>query len=47
MKIKITINQLKEVLKTEPAKYPIEIMMKNVDQSELLRIGNILNQNKK
>ena len=46
MKIKITISQLKEVLKSEPAKYPIEVMMKNVDQSELLKIGKLLNQKK-
>lgn len=46
MKIKITISQLKEILKTQPAKYPIEVMMRNVDQSELLKIGKLLNQKK-
>lgn len=42
MKLKITISQLREVLKTQPPKYPIEIMMNKVDQSELLKIGNLL-----
>lgn len=42
MKLKITISQLREVLKTQPPKYPIEIMMSKVDQSELLKIGNLL-----
>lgn len=42
MKLKITINQLREVLKTEVPKFPIEIMMSKVDQSELLKIGNLL-----
>lgn len=42
MKLKITINQLREILKTESPKFPVEIMMKNVDQNELLKIGNLL-----
>lgn len=42
MRLKITINQLREILKSQPSKYPIEIMMKNVDQNELLKIGNLL-----
>lgn len=42
MKIRLTISQLREILKTEPVKYPIEIMMSKVDQSELLKIGNLL-----
>lgn len=42
MKLKITINQLREVLKTQPPKFPVEIMMGNVDQAELLKIGNLL-----
>ena len=42
MKLKITIKQLRELLKTQAVKYPIEIMMSKVDQSELLKIGNLL-----
>ena len=42
MKLKITINQLREILKTESPKFPVEIMMKNIDQNELLKIGNLL-----
>jgi|GEM_PF-2181070 len=42
MKLKITIDQLKQILKTEVPKYPIEIMMSKVDKSELLKIGNLL-----
>ena len=42
MRLKITTNQLREILKTEFPKYPIEIMMNKVDQSELLKIGNLL-----
>lgn len=42
MKLKITISQLREVLKTEAPKFPVEIMMNSVDQSELLKIGNLL-----
>lgn len=42
MKLKITINQLREILKTEAPKFPVEIMMKNVDQNELLKIGKLL-----
>lgn len=42
MKIKITINQLREVLKTQPPKYPIEIFMSKVDREELLIIGKLL-----
>lgn len=46
MKLILTISQLREVLKTQPVKYPIEIMMSKVDQSELLKIGNLLKKNK-
>jgi hypothetical protein len=42
MKLKITISQLREILKTEVPKFPVEIMMSKVDQSELLKIGNLL-----
>lgn len=42
MKLKITINQLREILKTEAPKFPVEIMMKKVDQNELLKIGKLL-----
>ena len=42
MKLILTISQLREVLKTQAVKYPIEIMMSKVDQSELLKIGNLL-----
>ncbi len=42
MKLKLTISQLREVLKTEAPKFPIEIMMSKVDQNELLKIGNLL-----
>jgi len=46
MILKITINQLREVLKTQPVKYPIEIMMKNVDREELKQIGQLLKKKK-
>jgi hypothetical protein len=46
MKLKITISQLNQILKTEPTKFPIEVMMKNVDSNELMKIGSLL-QNKK
>ena len=42
MKLKITISQLKEVLRTEAPKFPIEVMMQNVDANELLKIGKLL-----
>jgi hypothetical protein len=42
MKLKMTISQLREILKTEVPKFPVEIMMSKVDQSELLKIGNLL-----
>jgi len=42
MKLKITISQLREVLKTQPPKFPVEIFMSKVDQAELLKIGNLL-----
>ncbi len=47
MKLKITISQLREVLKTEAPKFPVEIMMSKVDQSELLKIGNLLKEPKR
>ena len=46
MRLKITIKQLGEVLKTQPVKYPIEIMMKNVDREELKEIGKLLKKKK-
>ncbi len=42
MKLKITVSQLKEVLKTQAPKFPVEVMMQNVDAGELLKIGNLL-----
>ena len=42
MKLKITISQLREILKTQPPKYPVEIMMSKVDREELFLIGNLL-----
>lgn len=42
MKLKLTISQLREILKTEAPKFPVEIMMNKVDQSELLKIGKLL-----
>ena len=42
MKLKINLSQLREILKTEAPKFPIEIMMSKVDQAELLKIGNLL-----
>lgn len=42
MKLKITLSQLKEILKTQPPKFPVEIMMSKVDQNELLKIGKLL-----
>ena len=42
-KIRITIKQLRAILKTEEVpNIPIEIMMSKVDQAELLKIGNLL-----
>lgn len=46
MRLKITIKQLGEVLKTQPVKYPIEIIMKNVDREELKQIVQLLNKKK-
>ena len=42
MKLKMTSSQLREILKTEVPKFPIEVMMSKVDQSELMKIGNLL-----
>jgi len=42
MKLKLTISQLREVLKTQAPKFPVEIIMSKVEQSELLKIGNLL-----
>lgn len=42
MKLKITVRQFKEILKTQPPKFPVEVMMQNVDGNELLKIGKLL-----
>lgn len=42
MRIKVTISQLKWILQSQYPKYPIEIMMKNIDKNELLKIGKLL-----
>lgn len=42
MKLKLTISQLSEILKTEAPKFPVEVIMSKVDQAELLKIGNLL-----
>lgn len=46
MRLKITIQQLKEILKTEKPKFPIVVIMKNVSEEELLTIGKLLNNKK-
>lgn len=42
MILKITISQLREVLKTEAPKFPVLVYMSKVDREELLKIGNLL-----
>lgn len=42
MKLKITVDQLKKILENQPAKFPVTIIMKGIDQSELDLIGKLL-----
>lgn len=42
MKLKITVDQLKKILENQPAKFPITIIMKGIDQEELGLIGKLL-----
>lgn len=47
-KIKLSISQLEHVLTTENPKFPVEVLMKNIDQNELLKLGSLLQKlNKK
>lgn len=47
MKVKLTLDQLKKVLKTEEAKYPITIIMNGIDREELKELIKILKAKKK
>lgn len=47
MKLKISLNQLRELMKTEAPKFPVEILMSKIDQSELMKIGNLLKKSKR
>jgi hypothetical protein len=42
MKLKITLDQLKRVLKVEKPKFPITIIMKNIDKAELKEVIELL-----
>ena len=42
MKIKITIEQLKKVLKSEKPKYPITVKMKDVSKEDLAELARLL-----
>ncbi len=47
MKIRLTIEQLKKVLKTEKPKYPIKIIMKGIDKEQLKELVNTLKEDRK
>ena len=46
MKLIMTLAQLKKVLKTEEAKYPIKIIMKGIDKAELMELVKVLKAKK-
>lgn len=46
MKLKLTLSQLKKVLQTEKAKYPITIIMKGIDEMELEELIRLLKAQK-
>jgi hypothetical protein len=46
MKLKITVDQLKKLLENQPPKFPITVIMKGIDQSELDMIGKLLRKKK-
>lgn len=47
MRVKLTLDQLKKVLKTEEAKFPITIIMDGIDREELKELIKILKAKKK
>lgn len=47
MKIRLTIDQFKKVLKTEKPKFPITIIMKGIDKEELKALVKTLKDNRK
>jgi len=47
MKIRITFEQLKRVLETEPPKFPITIGMKGIDKKEMDELVKLLNPKQK
>jgi len=47
MKIRLTLAQLKRILKTEKAKYPITIIMAGIDRAELQELLKLLREKKK
>lgn len=47
MKIRITTTQLKKVLKVQPLKLPITIIMKGIDKAEMDEIIKLLKVKKK
>lgn len=47
MKIKLTIGQLKKILKTQSPKYPITIMMTGIDKAELAELVTLLKSKRK
>jgi endonuclease V-like protein UPF0215 family len=42
MKLKITLDQLKKILKTEKPKFPITIIMAGIDRKELEEVIKLL-----
>ena len=47
MKIRMTIDQLKKILKTEKPKYPITIIMKGIDKEQFKELVKTLKENRK
>lgn len=47
MKIRITPEQLKKILETQPPKFPITIFMKGIDKVEMDELVKLIKSKKK
>ncbi len=47
MKIRLTIDQFKKILKTEKPKYPITIFLKGIDKEEIKTLVKMLKDDRR